>query len=55
MTEYRDRDDNPLAIVSLENYTLLTRQILHQEAPIFGVVDSQILEGFSNKPENQTD
>ena len=32
MTGYRDPDDNLLAIAPSENYTFLTRQILHHEA-----------------------
>ena len=35
MTEYRDPDDNPLAIVPLENYTFLTSRILSWNANVF--------------------
>jgi hypothetical protein len=32
----RDPDDNPLAIVSLENYAFLTRRHLAKKAHVFG-------------------
>jgi hypothetical protein len=50
MTEYRDPDNNPLAIVPLENYTFLTSRILSWNANVFGVVHSPILQRFSNAP-----
>ncbi|HEX4919767.1 MAG TPA: hypothetical protein VFV92_03405 [Candidatus Bathyarchaeia archaeon] len=37
--------------LALEDYTFLTRQVSQQNAPIFGVVHSQILKGFSNTSE----
>ena len=48
MTEYLDPDDNPPAIISLENYTFLTRTSAPLNIPVFGTLHKSILLGFSN-------
>jgi hypothetical protein len=48
MTEYLDPDDNPPAIISLENYTFLTRKAQLKEGNVFGSVLSEFRRGISN-------
>jgi hypothetical protein len=42
----------PPTIISLENYTFLTRQVPHEKTNVFGVLHQFLLRGFSNAHKN---